>query len=167
MLNSGWLDSEPGIDGTLKGFAFTREMATRYADRTAMAKTSEEIRAIQVIFSHSSTASICDVSRNVPDDVLRRLTKNGGVVMVSFVPEFTSKAFADWYDEGGVFATGVLEKDGGDRAKARAAMDAWEKEHVQPKVSMSEVADHIEHVRDIAGVDHVGLAAILTASISP
>ena len=255
LLNSGWLESEPGIVGTLKGFAFTREMATRYPDRVAMARTSAEIRAIHrsgrlallialenpdrisvdeatikrlaaeglrsdilaydeptaladghagpakfgglspqgeqtvrwmqqngilvdlshasadtardvldlaiapVIFSHSSAAALCDVSRNVPDDVLRRVTANGGIVMVSFVPEFTSKAFSDWYDAGGVFAMGVLKENGGDRAKAKGALDAWENEHPQPAVTVADVANHIEHVRDVAGIDHVGFGS--------
>lgn len=255
LLNSGWLDSEPGLDGTLKGFQFTRDMATRYPDRVAIARTSDEIRAIHrsgrlavlialedpdrisvdeatirrlaaeglrsdilayseptaladghagparfgglspqgartvrwlqenailvdlshasadtardvldqaiapVIFSHSSAAALCDVSRNVPDDVLRRLTANGGVVMVSFVPEFTRKEFADWYDAGGVSATGVLAENGGNREVSRPEMDAWEVANPQPSVTFVDVADHIEHVRDIAGIDHVGLGS--------
>lgn len=255
LLNSGWLESEPGLDGTLKGFAFSREMMVRYPDRVAMARTSTDVRAIHaqgklaillaledperlgsdeasvrrlaseglradilaydgptaladghagpakhgglsplgrrmvgwmqrygilvdlshassdtardvldiatapVIFSHSSAAALCNVSRNVPDDVLRRLPANGGLVMVSFVPEFTNKAFGDWYDAGDVAWHGYLKANNGDRALADPLMDAWEKANPQPPVTIADVADHVEHIRDVAGIDHVGLGS--------
>ena len=90
---------------------------------------------------------------------MRRVTANRGIVMVSFVPEFTSKAFSDWYDAGGVFAMGVLKENGGDREKAKGALDAWEVANPQPPVTVADVANHIEHVRDIAGIDHVGFGS--------
>lgn len=118
-----------------------------------------DISRAPVLFSHSSSAALCDVSRNVPDDVLRRMKDNGGIVMVGFVPEFTSKAFADWYDAGDAYWYALLDKYKGDRDRAKPEMDAWEKAHLRPVVTISQVADHVEHVRDVAGIDHVGIGA--------
>jgi membrane dipeptidase len=117
-----------------------------------------------VMFSHSSTRAIVDHPRDVPDEVLRRLPKNGGVVMVNFYPGYVSEARNRWdadlaaerarYDTP-PFAGLYI----GQPERAKAALDAWIKEHPAPKVTLGEVADHIEHVRQIAGIDYVGLGS--------
>jgi membrane dipeptidase len=111
-----------------------------------------------VIFSHSSARGLVDHVRNVPDDVLRMLPANGGVVMVTFVPTFVNKSVQAWtanMEAAAEQARAQLD----DQAAINARMQEWVKANPQPFATVSDVADHIDHVRTLAGIDHIGIGS--------
>jgi membrane dipeptidase len=110
-----------------------------------------------VIFSHSDSRALVDVARNVPDSILKRVPKNGGVVMVTFVPSFVSQAFLDHSKLQGEAERQIRKRLAGDTAAIRKESDAWKAGNPAPVVTVSQVIDHIEHIRQIAGIDHIGI----------
>ena len=126
---------------------------------TSPATMSDALDASEapVIFSHSNARALVDVPRNIPDSILRRLPANGGVAMVTFVPSFISREFAE-YDRAFTAANREIRaRLKGDSAGIRRELDAWRGAHPQPVATLSQVADHIEHIRKVAGADHVGI----------
>ncbi|MCD9875476.1 dipeptidase [Streptomyces guryensis] len=165
--NNPWADSatdEPNVGGLS---AFGREVV-REMNRLGMLVDLSHVAATTmrdaldatsapVIFSHSSSRAVCDHPRNIPDDVLERLPGNGGVAMVTFVPKFVLQAAVDWTaaaDEN-LRSHGFHHLD--TSPEAMKLHRAFEERSPRPVATVSTVADHLDHMREVAGIDHLGI----------
>ena len=165
--NVPWAEStseDPEIGGlTAFGEEVVREM-NRLGMLVDLSHTSPDtmadaIRVSQapVIFSHSNARAVCDSVRNVPDDILRQIPNNGGIVMATFVPGFVAPEACAYYRTATAENQRLGKQLAGDAAAQKKAFDAWTAANPAPRARLAQVADHIDHMRKVAGIDHIGL----------
>ena len=165
--NVAWADSatdQPKITGLSRfGEQVVREMNRlgMLVDLSHVSPDTMEdairVSDAPVIFSHSSARAVNDVPRNVPDAILRMLPKNGGVVMVTFVPGFLSAEVAAWERSRDAEQDRLRRQLPGDEGSVRAGIAAWVKVNPAPRATISDAADHIDHIRRVAGIAHIGI----------
>jgi membrane dipeptidase len=127
------------------------------AERTAL--DALRLSKAPVIFSHSGARALADTPRNLSDSVLRAVAANGGVVMVSLVPYLTTTDHWRWWSSGEATYAALEHRYKGDKAAIARSMAEWDAANPQPTVTAAQVADQVEHVVRIAGIDHVGIGA--------
>jgi membrane dipeptidase len=165
--NTPWADSatdKPAANGLTRfGEEVVREMNRlgMLVDLSHVApdtmRDAVRVSRAPVIFSHSSSRAVCDHPRNIPDDVLALLPDNGGLAMVTFVPKFILPAAIEWSEA----ADADLQAHGFDRLdssdEATRIQRAYEEANPRPVPTPATVADHLDHMREVAGVDHLGI----------
>jgi membrane dipeptidase len=168
--NTPWADSAtdtPMVDGLS---AFGREVVREcnrlgvMADLAHVAprtmRATLDTSSAPGFVSHSGARALCDSPRNVPDDVLVRIADSGGIVMVAFVPGFLTEPARQWFAECLRLEAAVWSVEHApESADYRAARNQWRAANPCPPTSVADVADHVEHVRAVAGLSHVGIGS--------
>ena len=165
--NTPWADSatdDPAHDGlTDFGRDLVCEM-NRIGMQVDLSHVSEktmldalDVARAPVIFSHSGARAVNGHARNVPDSVLKRLPENGGVVMVVGLPGYLSESQRQWYSRRQAEEARLKALWQGQPNQVAAALAQWDAANISPDATISDMADHIDHIRKVAGVAHIGI----------
>lgn len=167
--NTPWADSATADPehGGLTGFGkdLVREM-NRIGMLVDLSHVSEDtmmdaidVSTAPVIFSHSGARSVNGHARNVPDSVLARMKENGGIVMVVALPGFLNEERRQWFAHRSGYEARLKSLWQGQPARVKEGMEQWDAAWPEPETHVSHMADHVDHIRDVAGIDHIGIGA--------
>jgi membrane dipeptidase len=176
FANTPWADSATDVPSVGGLSEFGREVVRECNRLGVMADLSHvadstmhatlDVSTAPAFFSHSSARALCGHARNVPDDVLLRVRDSNGIVMVTFVPGFLNEDCREWID-GLITEHRRLEAEFGDQSPSfHEGTKAWLSANPRPPCSLVDVAKHAEHIRDVAGIDHIGLGGDFDGVVS-
>jgi membrane dipeptidase len=117
-----------------------------------------DVSTSPVFFSHSNVKALCNVNRNVPDSILTRLQQNKGIIMLTMVPYFTKNEYNDWLKKGDTVYFKAKDTYPEDKVAMNKLMDEWEKNNPQPVATVQDLANHFDYVKNLIGVDYIGIA---------